>query len=374
VSHIKYQPQEIPITRKRQFKVFLVEKNEFLKEVEIVGERNLKDKVPYTRLPDLIKSVYSFASVMVGNKIYIFGGNFSEETDVLRKSLDKNYMGTFEEFLQNVRKNRHYYGFSKHLYVYDLSTKKWTTAPQTFRKRTNHKAVFHQGKIYILGGKRVSNNRTREHLDSKLEVFDLNNQSITVDHTNPHRAVDLETFLYKNELIVVGGAIKKNKKGIKKYTNKIHSYHFDTGLWYELGTLPDLKTISGTVFHDKIYFFGTTPKDQSIILTLNLTSGKWKKEGVNFYPMQKPAIASHDHMIYTYENGHLLTYNTLTKALTAYDVDIELYGSSMYYRDEKLYILGGYVKNEFTKTPSRKLICIALKDLENTKVANYRKL
>ncbi len=58
----------------------------------------------------------------------------------------------------------------------------------------------------------------REYLDDKIEIVDLKTNSIKVDATNPHQAVDFASLVYKNNLIVMGGSIKQNNLGVKQYS------------------------------------------------------------------------------------------------------------------------------------------------------------
>jgi len=48
--------------------------------------------------------------------------------------------------------------------------------------------------------------------------------------------------------------------------------------------------------------------------------------------------------------------------------------SSLFYYNDKLYLLGGFKENEFTKTPSSNLYSIDLNEFENTAISKSKTL
>lgn len=60
--------------------------------------------------------------------------------------------------------------------------------------------------------------------------------------------------------------------------------------------------------------------------------------------------------------------NIETKELTEYLIDLPYKSSELYYFDDKLYILGGYFENEYSKNPSRNLYSIHLSEFEKTTI------
>ena len=88
--------------------------------------------------------------------------------------------------------------------------------------------------------------------------------------------------------------------------------------------------------------------------------------------MEKPAIATHNKTIYLFEKDRLVTYHTSTKELKEYRIELPFYFAEMFYRDEKLYIVGGSDKKDFEDTPQRNFVEISLDEFDTTRVKNEK--
>ncbi len=383
VSHVSYQEKEIVYQpEEEKFKIYLVKKSISLQEVFVVGNKP-NEKLKYAELPDMPKRLHSFASVVNDDKIYVFGGNKSQEFDVAKKALrdaDERSIGATLDlgiFLRRIRELNSYQGYNDEVYVYDVKNKTWQKEDIKVRNRASHSASLIGDKVYILGGKRLTKNRRKVYLDGKVEVFDVQNKTIQVDDANPHQAVDLETFTYKNRLIALGGSVKEKRNGKRVYTKKVHSYNPKTGNWYKLAELPIKGEVSTCLIEDKLYFFHSNEdKESSTIASVDLVTGRFKKEGKLLYQFEKPAIAKKDKTIFLFENGKLLTYHTETRELKSYLIDLRLYASKSYFFNDSLYILGGFIddKIDFELRPSQKLYKIALEEFKKTRIRKYVKL
>ena len=232
-----------------------------LDEIKVVAPYKLKPRIRYKKLASMKNGLHSFASTLVDDKIYVFGGDATQEIDALKQ--------VFQNYPQNglggnMNINLYYKVASldlwslKHynddLLIYDIKLDRWSTIEAKFRKRAYHNTIYSNDdcKMYILGGKRYSKYRLFEYLDDKIEVYDIINNTINVDKTNPHQAVDFESFLYKDNIIVLGGSIKEKRNGEKIYTDKVHFYNTKTGLWYDLANMPIAKETKGVLIDDKI--------------------------------------------------------------------------------------------------------------------------
>ncbi len=221
----------------------------------------------------------------------------------------------------------------------------------------------------------MSTNRTFEYLDDKIEILDPTIKSIKIDKTNSHQAINFGSFIYKNNLIVLGGSIKMNKNKEKVYSNKIHLFDLKTGLWYHIGNMPKAKETNGILIGDKIFLFGgydVGPLTQ--IESFDLITGKWTIEGDLFSGVGRSAIAKNDNTIYLFENGRIFTYHIFSKELKEYHVNIFLKGTKMYFAHNKLFILGGVYEGEFSTQPSNEMFSIDLGEFENTRIHNIKKL
>lgn len=357
-----------------------------LDEIKVVAPYKLKPRIRYKKLASMKNNgLHSFASLLVENKIYVFGGDATFEVDAYRKVFEEYPVmgqrgpsnGMYSDLLFKARSLDllSLQNYNDDLLIYDIKLDRWRIDKNKFRKRAYHDIIYSNddSRVYILGGKRYSKNRRFEYLDDKIEVYDLKNNTIEVDKTNPHQAVDFESFIYKDDIIVMGGSVKENKKGKKEFTNKVHFYNTKTGLWYDLANMPVAKETKGVLVDDKIYLFGGfNNKSLKGIESYNLVSGKWKNEGELLSALRKPAITHYDDTIYLFENGKIITYNIKTKELKEYTTGLFLKASNIHCSNNKLYIVGGFKEDQNSKTPSADIFSIDLNEFKITRVHNSK--
>jgi len=352
-----------------------------LEEINVVAPFKLKPRIRYKKLASMESGLHSFASTLVDDKIYVFGGDGTHEIDAL-KQVFENHPATgqpgagsnaYRDLIYRARSLdllslKHY---NDNLFIYDIKLDRWSTNEAKFRKRAYHNTIYSddESKMYILGGKRYSKNRLFEYLDDKIEVYDIKNNNIKVDKTNPHQAVDFESFIYNDNIIVMGGSVKEKKNGKKIYTDKVHLYDTKSGLWYNLANMPIAKETKGVLIDDKFYLFGGfNNKPLKSIESYNLISGKWKKEGELFAGLSKPAITHKDNTVYLFENGKIITFNIKTKELKEYTTGLFLKASTIHCSNNKLYIVGGFKEDQNSKTPSAEIFSIDLSEFKITRV------
>jgi len=377
-SHITYGELEVPyIQKKKNYSVHLIIDLNKLEEVKISNRRNLKSSISYKKRSSMKSGTHSFGSLLVNNKIYVIGGDASYELNNLKKILDYDTQDPDRAFAEFLRKGRNY---SKQIYkgdlqVYDLELDIWIIKKLKFRKRAYHSINFYNNNLFIFGGKNISTNGKFEYLDDKIEVFNIESGSTKIDNTNPHQTVNLTSFIYEDNIIVMGGSIKRNNIGVKQYSNKVHLYDLKSGKWFQLGNMPIAKETRGVLIEDKIYLLGGfNDKPLFGLESFDLKTQRWKKEGELFYGVSKPAITHKDNIIYFFNDGKINTYNVLTKELKEYLIDLSLEDSEMYYADNKLYILGGRRTNNFSQFPSKGLFSIDINEFDNTKIQNAKTL
>ena len=384
-SHISYTTKTILYSQNlKTDTIYLDQKNRVLDEVQLTKNKKLKSNLNFQKLALLPKNIHSFASILIDNKIYIFGGDLTYNVNSFKKALndfdyDLNQNNSFQYFLDNIFLSRAptFQDFNNELFIYDIKADQWNKEDIGLSKRAYHNINYDKdnNKIYILGGKRLSRSKRFEYLEENIEVFDLNTKSIEIDKTNPHQAVNFESFIYKGNLIVMGGSIKKKENGDKIYSKEVHFYDLKTGLWYQLADMPIAKETNGVLVGDKIYFFGGyNKKPLTQIESFDLITGKWRVEGDLFTGVSRPAIAKNGDTIYLFENGIIFTYNTLTKNLTEYHINILLEASNMYFTNNKLFILGGFHQDEFSIEPSNELYSVDLKEFGISRIHNTTSL
>ncbi len=365
--------------------IFLSLNSNILDEIQLNENKKLKRNLSFRNLAPLQKSIHSFASLLINDKIYIFGGDLTFNVDAYKKALnDYDYNQadpslSMQYYFHNVFLSHQpsFQDFNNELFIYDIKTNQWGSEDIGLRKRAYHNINYDKdnNKIYILGGKRLSKNKSFEYLDDKIEVLDPVSNSIEIDKTNPHQAINFESFIYKNNLIVLGGSIKMKKNKEKIYSNKMHLYDLKSGLWYHIGNMPKAKETNGILIGDKIFLFGGYDKKPlTQIESFDLITGKWSVNGDLFTGVSRPALTKKDNTIYLFENGIVFTYNIATRELKEYHVNLFLKASKMYFVHNKLFILGGFYDNEFSVQPSNGVFSIDLDEFENTRIHNIKKL
>nr|WP_248724945.1 hypothetical protein [Seonamhaeicola sp. ML3] len=110
------------------------------------------------------------------------------------------------------------------------------------------------------------------------------------------------------------------------------------------------------------------------IESYNIKTGNWNTDGKLFYGIASPALTFNNSIIYIYDKGSLLTYNTNTKTLNEYKISIQFDGCAMHYYNDKIYLIGGYVENEYSRSSANKIISIDLDEFENTKIYRSKTL
>lgn len=371
-SRLGYLTKKISLRdlEQQNFKVFLEDDIQNLSGVTIAANQKLtlKSKLSFNKLSPLKHPVFSFGSFLKDDKIYVIGGDASIEMDAWEKVRVERPDFTMKDYLNELSRNPTFLHYKGDFSVYDIKTDSWETLDLKFKKRAYHNVHFYNNSLYVLGGKRISVNGKFEYLQDQIEVLDMDKQVIKTDNTNPHQAADFASFTYKDNIVVLGGSVKMTESGTKDFTNKVHLYNITSGYWYELTNMPTAKEVNGILVDDTIYLIGgNNGKPLSTIETFDLTTEKWQTEGELFSPLERPAIVLHDHTLYFFEDRKMNVFDLKTKQLKEYEVELPLKNSALYYSNDKLYVLGGRIVNNYSKTPSAKVFSIDLQEFETTK-------
>lgn len=374
-SHIGYASQEISASdlKKSNYQVYLEMEVENLNTVSISSKRTLRYKLRYTKLASLENGAYSFGSILDGDKIYLVGGNQSYGDDSARRVLTNDKYAdpnmSLVDMLYDAYNNFEREHYDNALYVYDLNKNNWKKSSIEFRNRAYNNLHKYGDKLFVIGGKRLSMNDEFEFLEDKIEVYDINKKELIVDDVNPHQAVSFTSVISGDNLIVMGGSVKVKNNGEKEFSNKIHLLDLKTGLWYKMSNMPIAKETKGILLNNSIYLIGGYDgKILSGIESLDLKTGKWVIEGNLFIETNRPGLAKSGDVIYMYDFGKLVTFNTETKELNEYLIDLHLTNAELYYANEKLYLLGGYREDNFNTIPSPDFYSIDLIELNKTRI------
>ena len=378
VSHLKYETKEIVYNKNSPtLIIFLREKQETLAGIKINVNRKLKNTIHFSKLQDLPRAVYSFGSIIIDFKIYIFGGDASSLYEKNKEGLSQVQFSDEAEIMKFLTKPKpiSFHNYSGDIQLYDINTKEWQIKKAKTIKRAYHNVICYKDTVLIIGGKKMSKNKTRELLANQIEHLSLKDLSIKKDEVNPHQAVDFGSVLYDDKVLVFGGSIKQYENGKVKFSDDIHFYDLKTGYWYLLSKMSKGKEVTGIVFEHKLYLFGGyNRKNLTEIESFNLKTAKWKKEGDLFRGMKKPAITKDEEFIYLQEDGKITTFKPKTTTLKQYAIDLNLKGSEMHYNEGMLYIIGGYHEEDFRKSPSNGFYTIDVSVFSKTKPLKIKKL
>lgn len=357
-SFIGYTSQKLTISelKKKNFIVVLTESVQPIKEVSITNEKkHLKLQIAYKKLESLKYGLYSFGAILIDDKIWVVGG-------------DKSYQsGRGLRPMFSTKPSFSYESYSDKLCIYDIKTNKWIESNQKFSKRAYHNIQYYNGKVYVIGGKKLSTNRIKEYLADEVEVYSIKDSNILTDNTNPHQAVNFASFVYNDNLIVMGGSTKLTRFEEKICTNKTHLLNLNTGLWYELTDMPTAKEAKGVLINSTIFLIGGfNKKPLDNIETYNITTGEWKVLGQLFFEVERPAVAFNGNTIYILEDGRIQTYDINSKQLKLYSIDLPLKSSELFYINDKLYLLGGFVEDTSYKEPTSNLYSIDINEFNTT--------
>lgn len=375
VSHIGYITKKIAVSdfKKSNFIISLQENIETLNNVEINNQNTrLKSKVHFTKLAPLEFGIYSFGSVVVNDKIYVVGGDGSEESNAINilkeKSIDSEDPKFELKYFQilNFQGSKTFY--RGNLLIYDPKTDTWQKSTEKFKKRAYHNLNYYENKLYVLGGKGISTSKRFEYLDNEIEVFDVNKNTIEIDKTNPHKAANAASIVYKDNIIVMGGSIRAIERGQKFFTDKVHMYNITSGLWYELEKMPKAKEVKGILIGDKIFTIGNADnKSLSEIESFDLNNEKWSKEATLISHLENPAITYNAETIYLFEEGKLFVYNIKSKEIKEYFIELYLKSAAIHFLNNKLYIIGGHEYTKFIISPSEKVYSISVDEFDSTR-------
>ncbi len=323
LSHIGYITRQVCVKDIEDDIIYLTSRSYQIETLVVRGDKTLNESIAFEELAPLKRGVYAFGASLVGNRIYVIGGDSS-------KKLLKN---TKDLYLHN----------SGRMQIYDIENDTWTLSDLKFSNRAYHNTHYNNGKIYILGGKRLAKNPNREYLNDLIEVYDIVRDTIYSSNSNPHQAVNFTSGIYDNSIFVLNGSVKENKNS-KVHTSEAHLFDLETGYWYELEPIPYAYETPGIVIDSLLFQVGGFNNQKvPVINTYNLHTAEYQEVSTLPLNMERPALAYNEqnHTLYIFENEVFLTYNVLTKEMYSYKIDLGLKYNQMIYKDGFLYIVGG---------------------------------
>ncbi|MGI0105143.1 Kelch repeat-containing protein [Salinimicrobium sp. WS361] len=350
--------------------IFLRPEVDQLSEVNLDSKRLLSKTLKFSEIASLKKGVNSFGSIDLGNKIYVIAGDASVVEEPIKEAMATT-LGepTLSDIMSISRANFSMPEYSEDVQVYNELTDEWTISPIKVSKRAGHNAVLHKNKIYVLGGKHLNHSGQKVLLSTTIEVIDLQKDTLLVDRVYPHQASGAAVVIHGNDLLVLGGSTRLNSRRKKIFTDEVHLFNFLTGLWFEAGKLPERKEIKAVNIQGKIFIIGGS--DGSVpnsIESLDLTTGKYKTEAKLQYGFNNPGVVSNGNIIYVYESGKFHAIDVEKREMRTYRIDLQVEEPNLHILNHKLFVIGGYKEQLYTKTPVTMCYKIALEEFNKTEV------
>lgn len=381
-SYVGYDNKKISIEdiKKTNSKVYLEQHIEGLSEFVISANKKLNATIQFEMLAKIPKSLVGFGAVLAKtqNKIYIVGGDESYYEDNLKRRLIEdpslsNPNSNIADLASKTPGSLNWQHYNGDVLSYDISSNTWEKLDFDLDERAYNNAVLYQDTIYNIGGKRLKPNLKEEYLEDKIELLDLREYKVLIEYTNPHQAINFGSAIFSNNLLLFGGSTKMISESKKIYSKKVHLYNFSSGLWYELKSLPMAIETNGVIAYNKIYLVGGY-RDQALkeIGSYSLTTEEYKKEAELFNETARPGLAEQNGIIYIFARGKLLTYNIKLKLLKEYLIKLDIEGAKLILQDGYLYVIGGFIRNNYSQRPSNKMVRINLKTFKTTKVKRER--
>ncbi|WP_347925257.1 kelch repeat-containing protein [Pontimicrobium sp. SW4] len=379
ISHINYYPEKITFNKIKElnYTIYLLKNYSSLDEIVVSAKekriRRREQLIKFRKVTTMPKGLFAFGASQKDGKVIITGGEKSIVTNSFGEITSKDKVNEFgtsmEKMLESMIIKANWKNYSSKVHVYDLNKNMWSDINKKNIKRAFHNSHIYDNKLYVVGGKRVSNLKGKEYLENRIEILNLDKNTKTIDDVNPHKAVNFASFIYKDNLIVLGGSIKSTIGDIKTFSKEVHALNLQTGLWYNIGNMPIPKETQGVLIEDTIFLIGGYNNDPTNnIETFNLKTGRWTKEGELFQSMINPGVFAIENMIYIFNDGTFFTYNIKTKRLSEYKIKLDLHSPKIFLNNNKLYLFGGFSVDDFSVIPSNSVFSIELSEFENFKI------
>lgn len=373
-SSVGYQTRHIKLSDfvKGLNEIFLTPSIDELEEVTLQPYRILQKKIKFTEIASMPHGAYSFGSVHIGNSVYIIGGDASRDEENIKNEMGRVLQDrSIFEIMNDALPDMSWWEYLEVIQVYDLIHDRWDILPIKIKERVDHNVIHHNEKLYILGGKTYNRAGNKELLSHEVEVLDLATQTIKLDPVNPHQAAGAAAVAYNEDLLVMGGSIRRNDMGLKTYTDDIHLFNFKSGLWFNAGKMPVKKETKGVRMGSRFFLIGGNNRSWlSNIEALDLLTGKWEHIVDLPHAIIDPVVVAHEESIFIYERRKFHVLDTHSREIKTYRIDLDVEAPAFYTWSNQLFLLGGYEMDGHTKKPHAQSYKVDLTEFDKTEVSN----
>ena len=185
------------------------------------------------------------------------------------------------------------------------------------------------------------NGKTPDGINSKLEIIDLDDLTVTLGTENPLPRFLSGSAVNGKYIYVFGGETQEG------YTNKLYRYNTETDTWIKLSEMPESKQTRGEFVNNKLYviggFNGTVSNKMNVF---NTDTDIWENEYTMPFNVSANALTVNDNYVYILgdysdqDKIEVLDTNDMSfRSLKNNMIGRRLFDAEII--DDKLYVIGG---------------------------------
>ncbi len=255
--------------------------------------------------PTLVEARFGHAVASVGNALYVFGGNGTrgildsvEAVDLERgESREIARLSMPRSWLQAASDGTHIYVVGGSTGMIDRaklslverwtpSSGEWKTLAPLPEPRANPGVVFHEGRLYAIGGVGPNDKRA-----STVFIYDSAADTWSRGADMP-TARETAIAIYKGRIYAVGGY--NGKKAVEAF----EVYDPIADAWMKLPDLPfELSAHRVAVVNDALYSFGHYPA-LGRVAAYDFTTAEWAIIDLPYHPVRHTAVAFDGRAVY----------------------------------------------------------------------------
>ncbi len=228
---------------------------------------------------------------------------------------------------------------------------KYNTVSDSWSKLSTNTLLenLHYGNGEIINNKLYRfNGKNPDGINSKLEIIDLDDLSVTLGTENPLPRFLSGSSVNGKYIYVFGGETQNG------FTNKLYRYNTETDTWIELPGMLESKQTRGEFIDNKLYVIGGyNGSSSNKIEVFNTDTNNWENEYTMSFSVSANALTVNGNNIYIIGD-----YSNLDNidVLDTNDMSFRSFKNNMIGRrhfdaeiiDNKLYVIGGSTTSSFS--------------------------
>ncbi len=228
---------------------------------------------------------------------------------------------------------------------------KYNTVSDSWSKLSTNTLLenLHYGNGEIINNKLYRfNGKNPDGINSKLEIIDLDDLSVTLGTENPLPRFLSGSSVNGKYIYVFGGETQNG------FTNKLYRYNTETDTWIELPGMLESKQTRGEFIDIKLYVIGGyNGSSSNKIEVFNTDTNNWENEYTMSFSVSANALTVNGNNIYiigdysNLDNIDVLNTNDMSfRSLKNNMIDRRHFDAEII--DNKLYVIGGSTTSSFS--------------------------